>query len=605
MSDFEIIKELEKELGFELKQDNSRSSTNAYCFNDKKEVVWLNLHNNGLPEIPRKLLKLGSIERLDLSYNQIEDIAELSQLNNLEYLGLYWNQAKIPSENLIEFLKKSKKIRYLDLLGSPSSTWEIIDKELLNHNLLFSTRYWQGKESEFLISESSFFPPEAMIELGYDNPLFYYENYLTEQQQEEIVSINYHLETDPKNSEKLNKIKQNIISELLNKYYSKFKIESKLPYALRKIIIHDYQGITRLSLTDIVISSGKNRINDPHWIFFTGENGYGKTSLLQAITIGLFGREEDNRILNKHADIFLELEKGTNCYINSIVSIAIGGNEDNVIPFENLATYGPARLNKDTKRNDRGKTYSLFNSDGKLLDIEEELAAWEKAPEQKKYFHSAKNILLDLLNPQVEDIIIERKGTSTIIRYIEKDDKNPKIFSELASGYRSIIAMVGDIIIRLSENQPEIKNFNELAGIVIIDEIDLHLHPKWQKALVEKLTETFPKIQFIASTHSPIPLLGAPENTVVINVQRDEEKGITAEKLDVDFSTLTPNSILTSPIFGFEELIPVSKSKNKFVNTEDDYKKVKEKEKKRKEISEYLSPEKTDEFLNLLNDDGE
>ncbi len=570
MSNLEIIKELEKELGFELKQDNSRSVTNAYCFNDKKEVVWLNLHNNGLSKIPKKLLKLDSIEQLDLSYNRIEDIAELSQLNNLEYLGLYWNQAKITSEKLVEFLKKSKKIKYLDLLGSPSSKWEIIDKELLNHNLLFSTRYLQGKESEFLISESSFFPPEAMIELGYDNPLFYYENYLTEQQKE-IISISNHLETDLKNSEELNKIKQNIISELLNKYYSKFKIESKLPQALRKIIIHDYQGITRLSLTDIVISSDKNSINDPHWIFFTGENGYGKTSLLQAITIGLFGREEDNRILNKHADIFLELKKGTDSYINSIVSIAVGGNEDNVIPFENLATYGPARLNKDTKRNDKGRTYSLFNSDGKLLDIEEELAAWEKDAGQKKYFHSAKKILLDLLSPQVEDIIIERKGTSTIIKYIEKDDKDPKIFEELASSYRSIIAMVGDIIIRLSENQPEMKNFTELTGIVIIDEIDLHLHPKWQKALVEKLTETFPKIQFIASTHSPIPLLGAPENTVVINVQRDEKKGITAEKLDIDFSTLTPNSILSSPIFGFTEFLPKSSSDLSKIRTEDGY----------------------------------
>ncbi|MDF1546440.1 MAG: ATPase, partial [Bacteroidales bacterium] len=128
---------------------------------------------------------------------------------------------------------------------------------------------------------------------------------------------------------------------------------------------------------------------------------------------------------------------------------------------------------------------------------------------------------------------------------------------------------------------------------------------KWQKALVEKLTETFPKIQFIASTHSPIPLLGAPENTIIINVQRDEIDGIKAEKLDIDFSTLTPNSILSSPIFGFKDLVPLSKPDDKFVNTEKDFKKIKKKEETRKQISKYLSPEKTDEFLNLLNDDGQ
>ena len=75
--------------------------------------------------------------------------------------------------------------------------------------------------------------------------------------------------------------------------------------------------------------------------------------------------------------------------------------------------------------------------------------------------------------------------------------------------------------------------------------------------------------------------------------------------MDIDFSTLTPNSILSSPIFGFEELVPSSKSVDEFVNTEQDYKKIKEKEKTKKEIAKYLSPEKTDEFLKLLNDDGQ
>lgn len=114
--------------------------------------------------------------------------------------------------------------------------------------------------------------------------------------------------------------------------------------------------------------------------------------------------------------------------------------------------------------------------------------------------------------------------------------------------------MIGDMIIRLSEEQPNIDDFTQLAGIVIIDEFDLHLHPKMQRELVERLTDTFPKVQFIVSTHSPIPFLGAPKNSVFIKVDRDKEKGITLEKLDIDISKLTPNTILTSPVFGFEDI---------------------------------------------------
>ncbi len=156
-------------------------------------------------------------------------------------------------------------------------------------------------------------------------------------------------------------------------------------------------------------------------------------------------------------------------------------------------------------------------------------------------------------------------------------------------------------MIRLSKTQPKIDDFSELAGIVIIDEFDLHLHPKWQKMLVEKLTTLFPHIQFIVSTHSPIPLLGAPKNSIVIKVDRDKEHGITAEKLDIDFTTLTPNSILTSPIFGFENLVSVSKSEDKNLNTEDYFNDIIEKDKSLKEISEYLDEDKTKRIIELLN----
>jgi len=358
----------------------------------------------------------------------------------------------------------------------------------------------------------------------------------------------------------------------------------KLLYTIQSLSVRNYQSISNLHIDNIANKLTTNEIADPQWIFLTGENGYGKTSLLQTIVIGLFGNHDGNTILNSAADIQLSFKNGEHIQTNTASQ-----QNDDVVQFHNFAAYGPARLHKSPRPYNDSKTNSLFNSVGELLDIEERMIAWEKDSTQKHYYESAKNIFLDLLQPQVQEIVIERYGTKTSVKYIESADnkKTKKTFAELASGYRSIIAMIGDIIIRLSENQADINNFNQLAGIVIIDEFDLHLHPKWQKSMVEKLTNTFPNVQFIVSTHSPIPLLGAPPNTVIINVDRTEE-GITAQILDVDFSTLTPNAILSSPIFGFKDFLPKSIGDLSKLKTGDSYDEEMFKEEVKRRVNEIV-----------------
>lgn len=74
---------------------------------------------------------------------------------------------------------------------------------------------------------------------------------------------------------------------------------------------------------------------------------------------------------------------------------------------------------------------------------------------------------------------------------------------QLSDGERSFIAMLGDLVRRLSLANPELANPLEGYGIVLIDELELHLHPRWQREVVEKLRGCFPNIQFIATTHSP------------------------------------------------------------------------------------------------------
>jgi predicted ATP-binding protein involved in virulence len=75
---------------------------------------------------------------------------------------------------------------------------------------------------------------------------------------------------------------------------------------------------------------------------------------------------------------------------------------------------------------------------------------------------------------------------------------------QLSDGERSVLALILDIARRLILANPKLEDpLREGAAIILIDEIDLHLHPQWQRKIASDLTRTFPNCQFIATTHSP------------------------------------------------------------------------------------------------------
>jgi len=74
----------------------------------------------------------------------------------------------------------------------------------------------------------------------------------------------------------------------------------------------------------------------------------------------------------------------------------------------------------------------------------------------------------------------------------------------LSLGYRTVVAMVADLVLRLETHWPESDNPLEESAIVLIDEVDLHLHPRWQRKIRSDLLQHFPQIQFIVTSHSPI-----------------------------------------------------------------------------------------------------
>ncbi len=130
----------------------------------------------------------------------------------------------------------------------------------------------------------------------------------------------------------------------------------------------------------------------------------------------------------------------------------------------------------------------------------QEALSKEKAKTKKHTATFKKAIELFLPGFSNLKVLSDSSGTEF---YIDKD-KKPFKLSQLSDGERGVIALVFDIARRLSQANPLISDpLMEGNGVVLIDELDLHLHPRWQRNIIENLSKTFPNVQFIATTHSP------------------------------------------------------------------------------------------------------
>lgn len=103
--------------------------------------------------------------------------------------------------------------------------------------------------------------------------------------------------------------------------------------------------------------------------------------------------------------------------------------------------------------------------------------------------------------------------------YFDKNNNPARIpVSQLSDGYKCTISLIADIAYRMSILNPQLLDrvLVETEGIVLVDEIDLHLHPTWQKRILKDLMEIFPKVQFIVSTHAPEVINSVKSDSILI-----------------------------------------------------------------------------------------
>jgi len=189
--------------------------------------------------------------------------------------------------------------------------------------------------------------------------------------------------------------------------------------------------------------------------------------------------------------------------------------------------YGATRKMGTTSLSDSNTSYhsaSLFSDDALLINAEEWLLQTDYAVKSssgktrtrlRKQFKQIIEILKHIL-PDIEDIRID----------LDEYQERPLAqfltpfgwvrLSSLGLGYRTTIAWMVDLAVRLFKRYPDSEDPLAEPAIVLVDEIDLHMHPQWQRTIMEFLTERFPNTQFIVTAHSPLVVQAAQDANIVL-----------------------------------------------------------------------------------------
>lgn len=343
---------------------------------------------------------------------------------------------------------------------------------------------------------------------------------------------------------------------------------------LNQVIIRNFKGIEECTL-DL----------KPGFNLLIGDNGYGKTSVLEAISVGLggilaglpdisaknFTKEEIRIVLestgegsfNKRYITPVEveceavIENETFRWIRRKSSVKasrstveprdicrkaekMAAQKDSILPV--LSYQSTARMWMQKRESSdnvfAGQFYRTVGYDSCLIEASNnkmlmnwirhmEMLEWKRKAEIGEY-QGVKNAVRLFMQEMIQEKVsnFEYDEQSGELIFVTSEEALP--VRDLSAGYQSVIWMVLDIAYRMALLNPQLlSDIRNTPGIVLIDELDMHLHPKWQWKIVNALKETFPNVQFIAATHSPVIMASCKEEHLI---KIDDEKNIIYEK---------------------------------------------------------------------------
>jgi predicted ATP-binding protein involved in virulence len=347
---------------------------------------------------------------------------------------------------------------------------------------------------------------------------------------------------------------------------------------LKKLTLKHFRGLDDVSL-NFIDTKGKVRLQT----LLLGENGMGKSTILKAIALIGAGSNSLSELIGnpdewisfgensceinavfitkekkpKEREISLRINRG-----DSIKDILVNNTEsldeiDRALSHVErnyfILGYGASRrLNKNQSFNQSGSFYNndrsanvatLFNSDANLyplsawvmeLDYRSEGDALEKIKDALNEFLI--NVRFDSIDKQQKTLLFSN-GKDLVPIHL------------LSDGYQNVSGWIGDLLYRIFNTFGDRQNPLLTNGILLIDEIDLHLHPTWQRRLLGYLKTKLPNFQIIASTHSPLTAQQAGEGELIV-LSRNKDNQIDAQLFEGTPNKMLLHQVLLSPIFG-------------------------------------------------------
>lgn len=171
-------------------------------------------------------------------------------------------------------------------------------------------------------------------------------------------------------------------------------------------------------------------------------------------------------------------------------------------------------------------------------DIENEFRLNHDSNYRDKQLETVRKAILQLM-PNFTNFRVRRSPPPLRLTLVKNGET--LAINQLSDGEKCLITMIGDLAKRLVIANPSLDDSLQGEGIVLIDEVELHLHPQWQREIIPSLLKIFPNCQFIITTHSPQVLSHVhPENIYVLE---STDEGIIAKKPESSFGR-DSNSIL-------------------------------------------------------------
>lgn len=325
----------------------------------------------------------------------------------------------------------------------------------------------------------------------------------------------------------------------------------------------------------------RSQVGDyPNVSVFLGDNGGGKSSVLRAVAIICLApilshsgfvpyrlvRRPSAQQARIAASVSLEPSERGPRLIHTVIHRPPKGDQDRIEPPFNssdlfdddrspaffLVGYGATRrvetgdYSESSSRKSRGPRYTRVAS---LFEDQVALVPFSKRLSHRRS-RRRMGEMLDLLNACLPESVrcVGLNEDADEEELLFKADGEDTPLPALSDGFRAFVGLVGDLVGRLAELETD-EPLDQIPGIVLIDEIDLHLHPSWQRVVVPTLARTFPRLQFLVTSHSPL-VAGSVSARSIFVVERNQDGVSTIEQLEERTFGRSAEELLLSSYFG-------------------------------------------------------